>query len=653
MIRRALQVTGATALAAAAMLWPAVAHATATFVIQNMDAAGEGLNDATPVAPVGGNPGTTVGQQRLNAFKEAARIWGTMIDSAVPIVIAANFGPLTCTSTGITLGQARTTGLELNQPGSPRNFYVVEALADRLAGVDLNPGMADIEATFNGALSDCSGGQEDWYYGFDSKPPADDLDLIEVLLHEFGHGLGFVAEIDVTSGALAGVYPDTFVAHLYDNQANMAWSDMTDDQRFASMQNIRHLVWTGDNVGKMAATAMAKGAPRIAVTPAPSGFSGALAEATFGQLLSAGSLQGPISVGSATDLCAGFPDAYSGQIVVFQAGVCTAAGIANIAETYGAIGIIFSDPAGVAPPSSLEVPPSQAAMYPVNIPVVGVSDEDAALLVQGDSVLLDADSTRLVGADAQGRMYMYASNPILPLSTVSHWDPLARPNLIEEPNDSFIISHDLRMEAALMKDIGWASFCGNGKIDPGEDCDDGTNNSDTVPGACKTTCTRSHCGDGMVDTGEQCDNGASNSDTVPGACRTTCVAAGCGDGVVDPGEACDDGASNSDTTAGACRTTCVKASCGDGVVDPGEQCDNGSTNAAGAACDTQCHLPGSQTGTGGAGTGGGGGSTGGTGPTQGGGGCSCAVEGPRPDVMVVLLVGLGLLGIRRRRSRAR
>jgi len=250
-------------------------------------------------------------------------------------------------------------------------------------------------------------------------------------------------------------------------------------------------------------------------------------------------------------------------------------------------------------------------------------------------------------------MYMYASNPILPLSTVSHWDPLARPNLIEEPNDSFIISHDLRMEAALMKDIGWASFCGNGKIDPGEDCDDGTNNSDTVPGACKTTCTRSHCGDGMVDTGEQCDNGASNSDTVPGACRTTCVAAGCGDGVVDPGEACDDGASNSDTTAGACRTTCVKASCGDGVVDPGEQCDNGSTNAAGAACDTQCHLPGSQTGTGGAGTGGGGGSTGGTGPTQGGGGCSCAVEGPRPDVMVVLLVGLGLLGIRRRRSRAR
>ncbi|HXT95987.1 MAG TPA: PA domain-containing protein [Polyangia bacterium] len=656
MTRRARPLSGAaiSALAAAAMLWPAVAHATATFVIQNMDAPGEGLNDPTPAAPVGGNSGTTVGQQRLNAFKEAARIWGTMIDSAVPIVIASNFSALSCSSTGITLGQARTSGLEIDQPGGPQDLYLVEALADRLAGFDLNPGVEDIDATFNGALSTCSGGTEDWYYGFDGKPPGDDLDLIKVLLHEFGHGLGFVAEIDVTTGALAGViYPDVFVTHLYDNQANMLWSDMTDDQRFASMQNVRHLVWHGDNVDKLAPTVLAKGAPRIAVTPSPSGFSGALAEATFGPLLSAGRVQGPIALGDASYLCnSGFPSSYAGQIVLFQGGVCTYSALANFAQVYGgAIGIIFSDAVGEAPPSSLEDPRTQAAMFPVNIPVVGVSDDDAALLAQGDSVSLDADSTRLVGADAQGHVYMYASNPILPLSTVSHWDPLARPNLIEEPTDSYIISHDLRMEAALMKDIGWAPFCGNGTLDPGEDCDDGANNSDIVPGACKTNCTRSHCGDGKVDTGEQCDNGANNSDTAPGACRTTCVNASCGDGVVDPGEACDDGPNNSDATPAACRTTCVKASCGDGVLDPGEQCDDGSANATGAACDTACHLPGSQTGTGGGG--GGGGTTGGTGPGQsGGGGCSCAVEGSRPGAPLVLLVGLGLLGIRRR-SRSR
>ena len=58
------------------------------------------------------------------------------------------------------------------------------------------------------------------------------------------------------------------------------------------------------------------------------------------------------------------------------------------------------------------------------------------------------------------------------------------------------------------------------------------------------------------DPGEACDNGASNSDTTPGACRSTCVAARCGDQVMDPGEACDDGTNNSDTMPGACRALC-------------------------------------------------------------------------------------------------
>jgi uncharacterized membrane protein YgcG len=665
MIRPALWAARATtlALAAAAILWPARARASATFMIQNLDAAGEGFNDPTPVAPVGGNPGTTLGQQRLNAFKQATGIWGTMIDSNVPIVIAAQFSALSCDSNSIELGQARAAGVEIDQPGSPPGLIVPEALADRLAGVDLKPGVEDIDAEFNGALSDCTGGQEDWYYGFDSKPTGNDLDLISVLLHEFGHGLGFISEVDSSSGALLGGFVDVFTAHLYDDQVNMLWSDMSDQQRATSAQNVRHLVWQGDNVAKMAPIVLATGAPRITPSPAPGGFLGALSEATFGPLLSAGSVQGSIAVGSATDLCAGNVGNYQGKIVVFQGGVCTSAGVANIAESNGAIAVLLSDPVGVAPPSSIEVPPSQQAMYPVKIPVVGVTDEDAALLVQGDSVLLDADDTRLVGADAQGRMYMYASDPIIALSTVSHWDPLARPNLMQEPNDSYLISHDIRMEAALMKDIGWAPFCGNGQIDQQEECDNGANNSDTVPGACRTNCTLSHCGDGVLDSGEQCDNGANNSDTAPGACRTTCVKASCGDGVVDPGEQCDDGANNSDTAPGACRTTCLKASCGDGVIDPGEQCDEGSANAAGAACDTQCHQLGSPTGTGGGSggttsggggtTGGGGGSSGGTGPGESGGGCSCAVERPRPGAALILGVGLGLIGIGRRRSRSR
>ena len=46
--------------------------------------------------------------------------------------------------------------------------------------------------------------------------------------------------------------------------------------------------------------------------------------------------------------------------------------------------------------------------------------------------------------------------------------------------------------------------CGNGLLQPqlGEECDNGPNNSDTTPDACRTTCRDPACGDGTVDTGE-------------------------------------------------------------------------------------------------------------------------------------------------------
>lgn len=102
-------------------------------------------------------------------------------------------------------------------------------------------------------------------------------------------------------------------------------------------------------------------------------------------------------------------------------------------------------------------------------------------------------------------------------------------------------------------DIGAAEIgCGDGVAQSflGESCDDGnTDNND----ACNNACTSTSCGDGVVNPGEECDNGAANSDTEADACRTTCTSARCGDGVVDAGETCDDG----NTADGdACTSTC-------------------------------------------------------------------------------------------------
>src|SRR4029077_20197815 len=87
------------------------AFATATFVIVNTNAPGVGFNDPTPAAPVGGNPGTTVGQQRLIAFQYAADIWGSILDSPVTISVQSSFQPLACNATAATLGSASALGI--------------------------------------------------------------------------------------------------------------------------------------------------------------------------------------------------------------------------------------------------------------------------------------------------------------------------------------------------------------------------------------------------------------------------------------------------------------------------------------------------------------------------------------------------------------
>jgi cysteine-rich repeat protein len=93
--------------------------------------------------------------------------------------------------------------------------------------------------------------------------------------------------------------------------------------------------------------------------------------------------------------------------------------------------------------------------------------------------------------------------------------------------------------------------CGDRVIDGAEDCDDGG----TVAGdGCGATClAEGTCGNGELEPGEACDDGPLNSDTLPDRCRRDCRAARCGDRVVDTGETCDDGdALGGDGCSAAC-----------------------------------------------------------------------------------------------------
>jgi len=135
--------------------------------------------------------------------------------------------------------------------------------------------------------------------------------------------------------------------------------------------------------------------------------------------------------------------------------------------------------------------------------------------------------------------------------------------------------------SACVPNIG----CGNGSVDPGEQCDgisklcpDGIDGVNTCMDNClwdPTDCqVVPHCGDGDMNTDEEeCDDGNDNSDTAVNSCRMDCTLFTCGDLVQDEGEECDDGTDNSDLDADACRTDCKLPICGDNAIDTDEECD--------------------------------------------------------------------------------
>ena len=229
------------------------AYGQATIVIQNdIDAPGTGFNDNTPAAPVGGNNGTTLGQQRLNAFQFAANVWGATLTSGPTITIRASWEALPCTATSGTLGSAAPVTLRQNFANAPfTGTWYPSALGNALAGVDSNTSNPEIRARFNISLGqpNCIAGHP-WYLGLDNNHGSS-VDLVAVLLHEFAHGLGFLTFTDPETGEFAGTapgFPSIWDRFLRDNSTGKLWVNMTSSERVASAINSGNLVWAGPQV---------------------------------------------------------------------------------------------------------------------------------------------------------------------------------------------------------------------------------------------------------------------------------------------------------------------------------------------------------------------------------------------------------------------
>ena len=247
--RRLIPAFTLVALLALALASPALGAATVTIV--NADGPGEGFNDPTPVAPVTGNPGTTLGAQRLNVFLAAAAAWGEVLSSDVEIRVESRMNPLPCNAGSAVLGSAGPQTVDRDFSGAPMPAtWYHQALANSLAGADLDP-LDDITATFNSNIDNnnaCLAGT-DWWYGIGAPAPGGTIEFATTVLHEIGHGLGVSTFVNISNGAKLLGFDDCYMKNLEDHTTGLTWDAMaTNGQRASSAINTGNLHWVGSNV---------------------------------------------------------------------------------------------------------------------------------------------------------------------------------------------------------------------------------------------------------------------------------------------------------------------------------------------------------------------------------------------------------------------
>nr|WP_321232730.1 T9SS type A sorting domain-containing protein [uncultured Psychroserpens sp.] len=140
-----------------------------------------------------------------NAFQHAVDIWANTLDTTVPITIDANYVAL---NPGV-LGSAGPNGFFTVSGGLPSTAYP-RALAEKLTGAEIGgANSVDITCNFSNQIN--------WYFGTDANPPSNQFDFVSVVLHELGHGLGFVGFARLNGAGTEGLLRNSGFLSPFDN----------------------------------------------------------------------------------------------------------------------------------------------------------------------------------------------------------------------------------------------------------------------------------------------------------------------------------------------------------------------------------------------------------------------------------------------------
>ena len=470
------------------------AQAAVTFEIASRDGPGVGFNDPTVVAPVGGNPKITLGEQRQFVYQYVAGIWGAALTSAQKVTVNAAWQALTCTAGSAVLGSASAWNGWRDFPNAPKpGTWYHQALANKLAAVGQSLadfygqpddgsgyGNVDIVTQFNVNLGQatCLAGSP-FYLGVDGSPPAGQINFVEVLLHELAHGLGF--SLFTTSSATGAQFdgkPSIWEHFMADNSTGKKWVGMTDAERVASTVNFRALGWDGSNTNAAVPLVLKPGAtpvPRLVFGgPAAGSFAGRKVFGTAGfgaQLFNVSKDVMPVvdqvngtGLACTASLSAANAAAVNGRIALIDRGACGFAVKTKTAQNAGAVGVIIAN-------SVAGVIAMGGADPTITIPALMISLADANALKlklarrtrtsSGVVGMMTSTVTggAYVGTDALNRALLYTPNPRIGGSSVSHWDTIATPNLLMEPNINadlgIVLGAPKDLTLPLLQDLGW------------------------------------------------------------------------------------------------------------------------------------------------------------------------------------------------------
>jgi len=129
-------------------------------------------------------------QEAIDAFEYAVSIWETHLRSTVPIRVNAVWRELEEGTLG-SAGPTRISTVPTAAGGEPDTWYAI-AQASAMTGINRIEQIAGVEHDINVTMN---ADRSDWYFGTDGNTPSGQYDFVTVVLHELGHGIGFIGSV--------------------------------------------------------------------------------------------------------------------------------------------------------------------------------------------------------------------------------------------------------------------------------------------------------------------------------------------------------------------------------------------------------------------------------------------------------------------------